>query len=50
MSLPLIAGILWLGLYPSPVLRRTEPAAQAIVDYVERVMPRAGTAATEPGN
>ena len=38
--LPLLAGILWLGLYPGPVLRRTEPAAQAIVDQVRRVMPR----------
>jgi NADH-quinone oxidoreductase subunit M len=37
---PLLAGILWLGLYPTPILRRTEPAAQAIVDQVEMVIPR----------
>jgi len=37
---PLLAGILWLGLYPTPILRRTEPAAQAIVDQVELVIPR----------
>jgi len=30
---PLIALILWLGLYPQPVLRRMEPAARA---YIER--------------
>ena len=38
--LPLLAGILWLGLYPTPILRRTEPAAQAIVEQVEMVVPR----------
>ena len=25
---PLLAGILWLGLYPGPVLRRMEPASR----------------------
>ncbi|HWA40752.1 MAG TPA: NADH-quinone oxidoreductase subunit M, partial [Gemmatimonadales bacterium] len=38
--LPLVLGILWLGLYPQAVLRRTEPAARAIVEQVEVVMPR----------
>ena len=26
--LPLIVGIVWLGLYPAPVLRRMEPATR----------------------
>ena len=48
--LPLLAGILWLGLYPAPVLRRTEPAAQAIVDHVGTLAPRAAPAHALPGN
>ncbi len=32
---PLLIGIVWLGLYPRPVLRRMEPAAQRYVDLVE---------------
>jgi NADH-quinone oxidoreductase subunit M len=28
VMLPLIVGIVWLGLYPAPVLRRTEPATR----------------------
>ena len=35
---PLLAGILWLGLYPSAVLRRTEPAARSVVDRVTGVV------------
>jgi NADH-quinone oxidoreductase subunit M len=37
--LPLLAGILWLGLYPSPILRRTEPSARAITEQVNAVVP-----------
>ncbi|MFI5281048.1 MAG: NuoM family protein, partial [Gemmatimonadales bacterium] len=38
---PLLILILWLGLYPQPVLRRLQPAARAYVDVVRqhRVMP-----------
>ena len=32
--LPILAGIVWMGLYPAPVLRRIEPAAMR---YLERV-------------
>jgi NADH-quinone oxidoreductase subunit M len=32
---PLIACIIWLGVYPAPVLRRTEPAAARFVHLVE---------------
>ena len=31
---PLLALILWLGLYPQPVLRRMEPAARAYIGAV----------------
>jgi NADH-quinone oxidoreductase subunit M len=41
IMLPLLAGIVWLGLFPGPVLRRMEPAARR---YVEMVRP--GAAAT----
>ena len=33
---PLVAAILWLGVYPQPVLARMEPAARALVKQVER--------------
>jgi len=33
---PLLAGILWLGLYPGPVLRRMEPASQRYLQLVGR--------------
>ncbi|HVF41330.1 MAG TPA: NADH-quinone oxidoreductase subunit M [Gemmatimonadaceae bacterium] len=33
---PLIAIIIWLGVYPAPVLRRMETAAQQLVTQVER--------------
>jgi NADH-quinone oxidoreductase subunit M len=30
--LPLVVGIVWLGLYPAPVLRRMEPAARGYLE------------------
>ena len=32
---PLIAGIIWLGVYPAPVLRRLQPSAERFVRSVE---------------
>ncbi|MEO7455087.1 MAG: proton-conducting transporter membrane subunit, partial [Gemmatimonadaceae bacterium] len=32
---PLVAGIIWLGVYPAPVLRRMQPAAEQFVKTVE---------------
>ena len=32
---PLVAGIIWLGVYPAPVLRRLQPAAEQFVRTVE---------------
>jgi NADH-quinone oxidoreductase subunit M len=34
--LPLLACIVWLGVYPKPFLERMEPAAQHFVDSVKR--------------
>ena len=41
---PLIACIIWIGVYPAPILRRTEAAAQALVNQVRtpREIPRVG--------
>jgi NADH-quinone oxidoreductase subunit M len=36
MLVPLIAAIIWLGVYPAPVLRRMEGSAQLLVNRVER--------------
>ena len=32
---PLVAAIIWLGVYPQPVLRRMEPSAQQFIQQVE---------------
>jgi NADH-quinone oxidoreductase subunit M len=40
VMLPLLAGIVWLGLYPAPVLRRMEPATRR---YLETTAAGAGT-------
>jgi NADH-quinone oxidoreductase subunit M len=32
---PLVAAIIWLGIYPQPVLRRMEATSQALVNRVE---------------
>ncbi len=34
--LPLVACIVWLGVYPKPVLERLEPAAQHFIDSAKR--------------
>jgi len=31
---PLLVCILWIGIYPAPILRRTEASAQALVNLV----------------
>jgi NADH-quinone oxidoreductase subunit M len=36
VMIPLIAAMIWMGLYPQPILRRTEAAA---VRYVETIRP-----------
>jgi len=39
LLVPLIAVIVWLGVYPAPVLRRMEGSAQLLVNRVEGVAP-----------
>jgi NADH-quinone oxidoreductase subunit M len=36
---PLIAAMLWIGLYPGPILRRTEAAAHQYVEMIESYLP-----------
>src|SRR5215208_2695758 len=43
VMLPLVAGIVWLGLYPAPVLRRMEPATKRYLEVTAaRPAPDAG--------
>ena len=44
--LPFLVGIVWLGLYPGPVLRRMEPATRR---YVDAVQPYAASTAERLG-
>jgi NADH-quinone oxidoreductase subunit M len=36
LLVPILVGILWLGVYPKPVLRRMEASAAQMVDHVSR--------------
>lgn len=40
--LPLLAGIVWMGLYPAPVLRKLEPAAKRYIESLRVTVPQAG--------
>src|SRR5213593_4006976 len=42
---PLIACIVWIGVYPQPILRRMEPAAQRFIESVRPAAPAAAAAA-----
>jgi NADH-quinone oxidoreductase subunit M len=46
VMLPLLVGIVWLGLFPGPVLRRMEPATQK---FVQAVQPNAAVSAARAG-
>jgi NADH-quinone oxidoreductase subunit M len=47
--LPLVAIILWLGVYPQPVLERVEPAVTRLVNYMEAYSESQGNLAAEQG-
>ena len=47
--LPLVLGIVWMGLYPKPILARMEPSAQQYVDHLQPTIER-GRAATPAAN
>src|SRR6266496_24182 len=38
---PLLVGILWIGLYPKPFLQRMEPSAQRFIEQVKPAAPAA---------
>ena len=40
MMVPLLAAILWLGVYPKPLLDKTESASRRLVHYVETTAAR----------
>jgi NADH-quinone oxidoreductase subunit M len=48
VMVPLIIGIVWLGLFPGPVLRRMEPATKRFVDTVQPVADGAARLGTVP--
>ncbi len=43
---PLIAAMVWMGLYPQPILRRTEAAAKKYVETIRPYIQAPGTAVT----
>ncbi|MFI5234363.1 MAG: NuoM family protein [Gemmatimonadales bacterium] len=45
---PLLAGILWIGLYPGPILRRMEPASRQYLELVQPRGPRPAPVLTAP--
>jgi len=45
---PLLAGILWLGLYPAPVLSRMEPTSRQWVESLREVVPQIAPPAVAP--
>ena len=46
---PLVAAIIWLGVYPAPVLRRMEVAAERFVEVVQARTTRSVASAREVG-
>ncbi len=46
---PLVACIVWIGLYPAPILRRVEVSAQALIDQVRgQIVEQASVEVPEP--
>jgi NADH-quinone oxidoreductase subunit M len=46
LLVPLLIAIVWLGVYPKPLLEKTEPAAKRLVEYVESQAERAPVSAS----
>jgi NADH-quinone oxidoreductase subunit M len=47
---PLLVCIVWIGVYPAPILRRVEPAAAALVELVRKpAAPQILPATPQPG-
>ena len=47
---PLLAGIVWLGLYPAPVLRRMEPSSRQWVESVQGAVTQGASAIAAPAS
>jgi len=47
VMLPLVAGMVWLGLYPKPVLLRMEAASQHYVELIQPALDRYATPVDE---
>ena len=47
---PMIALMIWIGVYPTPFLQRMEPSVQAILERVEGAAPAGASVAGEDGN
>lgn len=45
---PLVAAIVWLGVYPQPVLRRTAPTAAVLIQAITNQPPPPATQARQP--
>lgn len=45
---PLIAAIVWIGVYPQPILRRTAPAAAALIEVIKNPPPPPVAQARQP--
>ena len=43
LMVPIVAAIIWLGVYPAPVLRRMQPSAERFVNLVESRQAIAGS-------
>jgi NADH-quinone oxidoreductase subunit M len=48
LLLPLVAVIIWLGVYPAPVLRRMESTSQLLINRVQGHAEVAGLAEASP--
>jgi NADH-quinone oxidoreductase subunit M len=46
LLVPLVAAIIWIGVYPKPLLEKTEPAARRLVTYVESAAGKAPVTAS----
>jgi NADH-quinone oxidoreductase subunit M len=49
LLVPILAGILWMGVYPKPVLDRMEASARKLVQYVDQTAERQRMSTTMGG-
>jgi NADH-quinone oxidoreductase subunit M len=49
LLVPILVGILWMGVYPKPVLDRMEASARKFVQYVDQTAERQRSSMTMGG-